>query len=184
MNPIIFKPELLRLIARLQREFRKLPLERQQERRRGIQTAFATAQGWRLAAPFGLLELLTGARDAKAGGRDMGAAFPLLDHLEYYACQRRPAALVSHTYLPLEQVRGHDWLTLPASLVATVLPCPSWYHPAACVPVLITPRPAPAIWVNVRHQPRRGYTWLSNRPRSARIPDNYLVTEHERLATQ
>ncbi len=189
MSRIIFDSELLRLIDRYRQQYPRLTADQQKATRRAIQAAFAAAQGWQLvngpgARWFNLAELALNAYGDRRYRMhpdhwELGARSPLVDHVEWYASDRRPAALVSHAYVTPWQAKGYDLLELPPGVVCTVLPCPSWYNPAPiCTAVLITARPAPEILAKVRKTNRRGAVWLppGNRPRTGgRIPDNYLV---------
>jgi hypothetical protein len=131
--------------------------ERYAEYRRKTQAEFARRQGWTVSqTSFSLAQLTSGriARSRDSDWLDCGNCTQLRDHSEWYRRNRRPVALVSHTYLDHAGVDYHRG-ELPPGLSVIILPCPSWYHPET-LPILIVRSPPPMIFAapNAPSRPR------------------------------
>lgn len=96
---------------------------------------FAQARGWGMCRPFTLEQL----RDARCrrGWREWSQrrddGWPIIDHAEYFCLNRRPVALLTHSYRT--DVAAHCAFGNQFGLLIDVLGF-SWWNPAGCVAVL------------------------------------------------
>lgn len=101
--------------------------------------ALATSRGWRIYKSQITVEQLTTGRmvNRYRGERDPDGH--IIDHAEYFMCQRKPVAILTHSYAPIESCLE---FARQRGLTAELLPF-SWYFPGRSVAVLFTKQTTP-----------------------------------------
>lgn len=101
---------------------------------------FARLNGWKVAGTsFGIKQLQRQSPGVRRGEKYWVGNHPEgLDHPEYFKDGRKPAAIITHTYAPLEQIRE---LARAHQLNMQVLAV-SWYYPGRATAVVLTPMDA------------------------------------------
>jgi hypothetical protein len=120
---------------------------------------FAAERGWKFAKHFKVAELRRGRRGGGKGTgryyrytadsatrRDAGA----LDHMEFLTLDRKPVAIITHSYNSFAQVAE---FARSEGLLAEELPY-SWYYPGGTVAVVLTAAPQEQREVSHEHPSR------------------------------
>lgn len=98
---------------------------------KAVSRALAAERGWRVCQGFTIPELREG-----RGIRSRGVWMSPIDHPEWYRdVDRRPVAIISHTYGQLPECLE---FAQEQGLGCALLPYSSWYFPGRCLAVLFT----------------------------------------------
>jgi len=96
-------------------------------------SAFASSRGWKVADSFTVAQLKAG-RLTGPSWDGVGISGRELDHPEYFTIGRKPVAILSHSYAPLENSAK---FARDEGLHIEQLPY-SWYYPLNAIAVLFT----------------------------------------------